>query len=195
MCIRDSYDIDLQYHPGMVNTVPDALSRKPENKMLVRLTQQEELIQDFIKLDLMIVRGVDSTRQLMTFQIQSTLMDEIKEAQKGDPRLQKFRAQIEAGLRTDLRIHSDNALYFGNRICVPQGEVRQKILAEAHSSAYSIHPGGTKMYQDLKPKFWWNAMKREIAQYVVKCLVCQQIKVEHQRTAGLLQPLPIPEWK
>ena len=44
-------------------------------------------------------------------------------------------------------------------------------------------PRENKMYQDLKLKFWWNAMKREIAQYVAKCLVCQQIKVEHQRTA------------
>ena len=89
----------------------------------------------------------------MTFQIQPTLIDEIKEAQKEDPRLQKFRAQVEAGLRADIRIHLDDALYFGNRICVPQGEVRQKILAEAHNSAYSIHPGGTKMYQVLKQNF------------------------------------------
>ena len=104
------------------------------------------------------------------------MLDEIKEAQKEEPRLQKFRAQVEAGLRIDVRIHSDGALYFGNRICVPQGKVRQKILTEAHSSAYSIHSGGTKMYQDLKQQFWWNAMKREIAQYMAKCLVYLQIK-------------------
>jgi len=99
----------------------------------------------------------------MTFQIQPTLMDEIKEAQKEDPRLQKFRAQVEAGLRSNVRIHSDGALYFGNKIYVPQGDVRQKIMAEAHSSAYSMHPGGTKMYQDLKQHFCCNAMKREIS--------------------------------
>jgi len=189
------YDIELQYHPGKNNTVPDALSRRPENRVLLRLTQQKELLQEIMKLDLMVTQGADKSDQLMTFQIQPTLKSEIKEAQKGDPRLQKFRAQVEAGLRTDVHIHSDGALYFGDRICVPQGEVRQKVLAEAHSSAYSVHPGGNKMYQDLKQKFWWNAMKREIAQYVAKCLVCQQIKAEHQRTAGLLQPLPIPEWK
>jgi len=112
-------------------------------------------------------------------------MDEIKEAQKEDPILQKFRAQVKAGLRTDVRIQINGAFYFGNRICVPQGEVKQKILAEAHNSAYSIHLGGIKMYQDLKQNFCWNAMKREIAQYVAKCLVCQQIKIEYQRTAGL----------
>lgn len=38
-------------------------------------------------------------------------------------------------------------------------------------------------------------MKREIAEFVSRCLVCQQIKVEHQRPTGFSQPLPIPEWK
>jgi len=70
-----------------------------------------------------------------------------------------------------------------------------KNLAEAHSLTYFIHPGGTKMYQDLKQNFGWNGIKRDIAQYVAKCLVCQHIKIEHQRTTGLLQPLLIPEWK
>ncbi|XP_028096045.1 uncharacterized protein LOC114295956 [Camellia sinensis] len=51
------------------------------------------------------------------------------------------------------------------------------------------------MYKDLKRNFWWNNMKREIAQYVAQCLVCQQVKVEYQRPAGKLQHLPIPEWK
>ena len=94
----------------------------------------------------MIIQGTTESSQIMTFQIQPTLMDEIKEAQKEDPRLQKFRAQVETGLRSDVCIQSDGALYFGNRICLSQGEVRQKLLVEALSSAYSINPGGTKMY-------------------------------------------------
>ena len=51
------------------------------------------------------------------------------------------------------------------------------------------------MYRDLREHFWWNGMKREVAQHVAKCLVCQQVKAEHRRPGGLLQPLPIPEWK
>jgi hypothetical protein len=35
-------------------------------------------------------------------------------------------------------------------------------------------------------------MKREIAEYVARCDSCQRIKAEHQRPAGLLQPLQIP---
>ena len=56
-------------------------------------------------------------------------MEEIKEVQKEDPILQKSREQVKGGLRSDVRIHTDGTLYFGNRIC--QGEIRQKILAEA----------------------------------------------------------------
>jgi hypothetical protein len=73
--------------------------------------------------------------------------------------------------------------------------LKQSILKEAHDTPYSIHPGGTKMYQDLKGQFWWHDMKREIAFYIARCDVCQRVKAEHQRPAGLLQPLKIPLWK
>ena len=85
-------------------------------------------------------------KAVMVIQIQQTLMEEIREAQKEDSRLQKFREQVKAGLRTDVRLHINGTLYFSNWICMPQGEIRQKVLAEAYSSAYSIHSGGIKMY-------------------------------------------------
>ena len=47
----------------------------------------------------------------------------------------------------------------------------------------------------FKETYWWNNMKREIAQFVEQCLTCQQIKALHQKPSRLLQPLPIPEWK
>nr|GFC53437.1 hypothetical protein [Tanacetum cinerariifolium] len=51
------------------------------------------------------------------------------------------------------------------------------------------------MYHDLKQYFWWSGMKRDVATFVSKCLICQQVKIEHQRTSGLLQQLDIPVWK
>jgi hypothetical protein len=47
---------------------------------------------------------------------------------------------------------------------------------------------------DLK-KYWWNGMKADIARFIAYCDTCQRIKAEHQKPAGLLQPLPIPVWK
>jgi hypothetical protein len=73
--------------------------------------------------------------------------------------------------------------------------LRETILKEAHDSVYSIHLGSTKMYQDLKQKYCWYGLKRDVATHVVMCDVCQRVKAEHQRLVGLLHPLKIPEWK
>jgi hypothetical protein len=51
------------------------------------------------------------------------------------------------------------------------------------------------MYQDLNEKYWWYGLKRDVATRVALCDVCQRVKAEHQRPAGLLQPLKVPEWK
>ncbi|BAT83244.1 hypothetical protein VIGAN_04036200, partial [Vigna angularis var. angularis] len=69
------------------------------------------------------------------------------------------------------------------------------ILEEGHHSRLSIHPGMTKMYQDLRKSFWWPGMKSDVARFVTSCLTCQRAKAEHQRPGGLLQQLEIPEWK
>ncbi|KAL0561193.1 hypothetical protein IC582_001614 [Cucumis melo] len=58
-----------------------------------------------------------------------------------------------------------------------------------------MHPGSTKMYQDLRSVYWWRIMKREVADFVSRYLVCQQVKAPRQRSAGLLQPLSVPGWK
>jgi hypothetical protein len=51
------------------------------------------------------------------------------------------------------------------------------------------------MYQDVRKKFWWPHMKREVAQYVAECDTCQRVKAEHLKPVGTLPPLPIPSWK
>ncbi|GJS05411.1 putative reverse transcriptase domain-containing protein [Tanacetum coccineum] len=66
-------------------------------------------------------------------------------------------------------------------------------MDEAHTSRYSVHPGADKMYYDLRDLYWWPGMKRDIAEYVIKCLTCSQIKAEHQKPSGLLHQPEIPE--
>ena len=83
-----------------------------------------------------------------------------------------------------------------DRVYVPNNEkIRKLILQEAHDTPYTIHPGNTKMYLDLKERFWSTSMKKDIAEYVAICDVCQRVKAEHQKPAGLLQPMSISEWK
>ena len=86
------YDIDLQYHPGKANVVPDALSRKPAVYMAVQLTRKKELLKEMMQLDLMVVRRASVQEgQVMTFQVRLTLIEEIRTSQCTDQRLQKFR--------------------------------------------------------------------------------------------------------
>nr|GFC64861.1 putative reverse transcriptase domain-containing protein [Tanacetum cinerariifolium] len=101
-----------------------------------------------------------------------------------------------ASMRTEFRLDEDDVLWQGTRLCVPNdASLREALLTEAHSSPFSVHPGSTKMYHDLKQHFWWSSMKRDVAMFVSRCLICQQVKIEHQRASGLLQPLDIPVWK
>jgi hypothetical protein len=72
-------------------------------------------------------------------------------------------------------------------------ELNDKILHEAHESAYSMHPRWNKMYHDVKVTYWCYGMKRDVVKYVTLCNTCQLVKAEHQRPAGLLQPLQVPE--
>ena len=79
---------------------------------------------------------------------------------------------------------------------VPQlTELREEILKEFHCSRFSVHLDGTKMYQDLRCHYYWSGIKRHVGDFVRRCLTCQQVKAEHQKAAGLLQPLKVAEWK
>ena len=107
-----------------------------------------------------------------------------------------MRKKVEEGEQSDFAIRDDGAFVIGSRLCVPATEeLKRQILEEAHSSAYAMHPGSTKMYRTLKEYYWWLGMKREVVEYVSKCFIYQQVKVERQKPSRLMQPLPIPEWK
>jgi hypothetical protein len=97
---------------------------------------------------------------------------------------------------SDFSEDCQGTLWLGKQICVPNlKHIKELILREAHDLAYSIHPGSTKMYKDLKTRYWWYGMKRDVTEYVALCDTCQRVKAEYQRPTGLLQPLKILEWK
>ena len=88
----------------------------------------------------------------------------------------------------------NKAIKFQDPLCVLNiPEIKRYVLEEAHNTNFTMHPGGTKMYQDLRETFWWLGMKKEIAEFMAQCLQCQQVKEQHQKPMGPLQSLPIPE--
>ena len=68
-------------------------------------------------------------------------------------------------------------------------------MYESHNTIFTMYPRGNKMFQDLKQYYWWRGMKKDIVEYVSKCLTCQQIKAKHQVPFSLLNLIPIPQWK
>ncbi|GJT43498.1 putative reverse transcriptase domain-containing protein [Tanacetum coccineum] len=161
------YDCEIRYHSCKANVVVDALSRKERIK--------PKRIRD------------------MNITLQSSIKDNILVAQK-----ETFDkpAKMQRGLDELIECMSDRALYYLDRIWVPlRGDVRTLIMDEAYESKYFVHPGADKMYYDLRERYWWPGMKKDIAVYVSRCMTCLKVKAEHQRPSGLLQQPEIPEWK
>ena len=80
-------------------------------------------------------------------------------------------------------------------MCTTESRCENGYIERSSPDSLYYSSSETKMYRDLKQKFWWKRMKVDIAKYVAACGVCQQVKAEHKRPAGLMQPLEIPEWK
>ncbi|GJU85493.1 putative reverse transcriptase domain-containing protein [Tanacetum coccineum] len=168
--LLSDYECEIKYHLGKANVVADSLRRKERLKP----------------------RRV----RVMSITIHSGLKTKILEAQSEASKDLKASTEWLRGLERHFEQRDDGEIYFFDHIWIPSvGGVRKLIMDEAHTSRYSVHPGADKMYYDLKDLYWWPGMKRDIVEYVSRCLTCSKIKAEHQKPSGFLQQPKTPEWK
>ncbi|WVZ52383.1 hypothetical protein U9M48_003449 [Paspalum notatum var. saurae] len=186
--IKD-YDLEIHYHPSKANVVADALSRRAHCHVLEVRPTARVICCEIDEIEVI----TEQMAELHSLIIEPTLKEQIIAAQKQDPRMTRIRDEIDDKKKACFTLDDQRVLWFKHRLVVPKDmELRKKVLDEAHTFMFTIHPGSNKMYQDLKQKFWWTRMKREIAKYVSKCDVCQRIKSDHLKPVSMLQPLAIP---
>src|SRR3954466_8455229 len=101
---------------------------------------------------------------------------------------------MEGEVLTGWSLDHDGYLLREGKIYV-LADCREEVFREHHSSRFIVHPGSTKMYNDLKRQYRWAGMKKHVVEMIAKCLTCQQIKAEHKSLAGKLQSLEISVWK
>ncbi|XP_073039136.1 uncharacterized protein [Primulina eburnea] len=165
------------YHPGKVNIIADALSRKVVDVNISSI-HVFKLREDICTsgLDFQIQGNAVSVSQIF---VEPELIQIVKSAQKTDERVLKSFELVSQGHQSGFSIHSDYSLRLNGRLIVPDiPELRTTILKEAHCTRYSIHPGGRKMYHILWPQFWWKNMKKDVAEFMSRCMICQQVKAE-----------------
>ncbi|KAH0738233.1 hypothetical protein KY290_036938 [Solanum tuberosum] len=168
-----THDLEL----ATANVVADALSRQtvsmgslaclsvPKRPLAMEIQTLES---KFVKLGISEKGGV-----LTRIEVRATFIEEIKAKQFADENLNELKKNVVIGKAQKTTLD----------------------VEESHGLRYSIHPGVTKMYRDLKRIYWWSGMKKDISEFVAKCQNFQQVKYEHQRPACLLQRMPIPKWK
>ncbi|WVZ79414.1 hypothetical protein U9M48_026994 [Paspalum notatum var. saurae] len=189
--IKD-YDLEIHYHPGKANVVADALSRRAHCNVIEARPAARVICWEMDEIEM----PTEQLVELYSLIIEPTIKDLVIAAQKQDPGMAHIREGIDEEKKACFTLDDQGVLWFKNRLVVPKDmELRKKILDEAHTSVLTMHPGSNKMYQDLKQKFWWTRMKREIARYVSECDVCKRVKADHLKPGGMLQPLNIPAWK
>jgi len=189
-----NYDFLLIYHPGKANVVADALSRK-KIQISSLMIRELALIEDFRSMNLEVSMSSNCI-SCNTLVIINEFLEKVKEKQLEDLKLKNFMGLLNTDKAKDFSLGVDGIFIFKNRICIPEdNKLKQTMLYEGHRSKLSLHPGMTKMYQDLKKSYWWHGMKNDVAKFVAACLTCQISKIEHQQPGGMLTQLDIPVWK
>ncbi|KAK6160447.1 hypothetical protein DH2020_003828 [Rehmannia glutinosa] len=156
-------DCVINYHPSKANVVADALSRKSTQSNVIAIHIQKPELMDIQKMNVEVVPLGSIEAKLVALTLRPELLDQIQQEQQGDDFYIEVKKNITSGVYSDFKISDNGILQFKERVDMTNRDnLRENFLAEWHSTPYSVHPGATKMYRDLKIHYWWPDMKRDI---------------------------------
>jgi hypothetical protein len=165
------YEFDRKHIKGKENKVANGLSKKVHELHATTISMYRTEIKDKI----LEAANVDLQYRCLVAKLQQSERPQNKES---------------------YTLGTDGLLLYKNRVYVPNvQELKLTILKEMHNMAYVGHPGYQNTVAAVKSHYFWPGLKKEIIEYITKCMECQKVKAEHRHPTGLLQPLPIPEWK
>ena len=173
MEFMEDYYFTLHYHPGKANVVADALSRKSQGVLASIASREWRMLEIVGQFRLQYDEQAQGT--LGSMMATPSLLSRVIESQVQDAELVSIRGRVQLGTADEgWAIHTDGSLRYRGRVVVPQStDLREEILREFHCSRFAVHPGGTKMYHDLRRQYYWSGMKRHVRDFVRRCLTCQ----------------------
>jgi hypothetical protein len=171
MALLSEFDFEIKHIKGKENKVVDALSRSMKTIQLAAMSTCETNVRERVK----------NAQETYTFFQTVT----------------SYLEQEPAGLKYEgYQMLYGGLLTYINRLYIPNCDnLKRFIMDELHKRLYTGHPGYQKMITDTRKQLYCPGLKKYIVEYLAKCIECQQVKSEHRHPTGLLQPLPILEWK
>ena len=169
----EDYDFNLHYHPGKANVVADALSRKSQGVLASIASREWRMLETVGPFRLQYDEHAQGT--LVSMMATPSLLSRVIESQVQDVELVSIKGRVQSGTADEgWAIHTYGSLRYRGRVVVPQStDLREEVLKEFHYSRFAVHPGGTKMYHDLRCQYYWSGIKRHVGDFVRRCLTCQ----------------------
>ena len=148
------YDFTLHYHPGKANVVADALGRNSRGALASIVSREWRMLKTVGQFGLQYREQAQGT--LGSLVDRPSLLSRVIESQGQDSEIVSIRDRVQSGIGDEgWTIHTGGSLRYRGRVVVPQlTDYRDEILKEFHCSRFVVHPGGTKMYQDLLRQYY-----------------------------------------